>query len=270
MLKNLFISIEEERHLHRLTAQHQRAINNWLLFCPSILFSLLAGLIVLIFEANIAFSDAARIYSSVAVGILALVSVVWQALSKQMDLGTRSALHDACSVALKRLSEDILLTISATETIPAEYVALIGEKYGQAADACPLTIPYKLEAAFSHLSDRMVLMLQPQAGQSSHNKIAKKIDVLQLYSTAYDELAAEIINCFAFPFIIPDPRRVSKTALKNFKSIITEGKEIRRNRYCKSMLCPCLVKPDEERGLFDVLSSVAVAGPSMSQSQHSI
>jgi hypothetical protein len=269
MLNNIFISIEEERHLHRLTAQHQHAIHNWLLFLPSILLTLLAGLVVLIFEADINFSDDARVYSSIAVGVLCLVSVFWQALCKQMDLGTKSALHDACSVALKRLSEDILLTMSAAETIPAEYVALIGEKYGQAADACPLTIPYKLEVASSHFSDRMILMLQPPMGQAP-NKNPKKINLLRFYATAYDELSAEVINSFAFPFAIPNPRKVSETALRNFKSIITKGTEVDRSRRCKALLCPCLGTPDEERSLFDVLPAVVVGDPLMGQSQRSI
>jgi len=269
MLNNIFISIEEERHLHRLAAQHQHAIHNWLLFLPSILLTLMAGLVVLIFEADINFSDDARVYSSIAVGVLCLVSVFWQALCKQMNLGTKSALHDACSVALKRLSEDILLTMSAAENIPAEYVALIGEKYGQAADACPLTIPYKLEVASSHFSDRMIIMLHPPMGQAT-NKNPKKIDLLRFYSTAYDELSAEVINSFAFPFLIPNPRKVSVTALKNFKSIITKGTEIDRGRHCKSLLCPCFGTPDEERSLFDVLSTAVVGDPFTGQSQRSI
>ena len=272
MLSNLFISIEEERHLHRLTAQHLRAIHNWLLFLPSILLTLFAGLVVLIFEADIQLADdRSQVYSSVAVGVLSLVSVLLQALTKQLDLGTKSALHDACSVALKRLSEDILLTVSATaDTIPAEYVALIGEKYGQAADACPLMIPYKLEAASSYLSDRMVLMLRPPMGQAPDKEPRKSIDLLRLYATAYDELTAEVINHFAFPIHIPDPRKASQTALRSFKSIVTEGKEVGRRWYLKSLLCPCL-GDDEERSLFDVASTAVVVGdPTRSHSQRSI
>ena len=259
MLNNLFISVEAERHMHRLTAQHMRAINNWILFLPSILLSLVAGLLVLIFEADIEFSGDAQIYSSIAVGVLSLVSVFWQAIYKQMDLGTKSALHNACSVGLKRISEDILLTMSAAETIPAEYVALIGEKYGQAADACPLTIPYKLEAAFSHLSDRMVLMLRPPLGQSSHTK-PKSIDILRLYATVYDELSAEVINHFLFPFHLPNPRTASEMALKNFKAIIIEGKDKGRHGRWKSILCPCFRKREEDRSLFDILPAVRRGG----------
>ena len=267
MLKNIFISIEEERHMHRLTAQHLRAIHNWLLFLPSILLALLAGVVVLVFEADLNSSDSVRVYSSISVGVLSLISVFWQALCKQLDFGVKSALHDTCSVALKRLSEDILLTMSAAETIPAEYVALIGEKYGQAADACPSNIPYKLEAASSHLSNRMIIMLRPPMGQAPR-KYLQKLDLLRLYATAYDELSAEVINYFAFPFAFPDSRRASEAALRNFKAIITEGKEVDRSRHCK-LLCPCFGSPDEERSLFDVLPAAA-AGVPLAPSQVSI
>lgn len=271
MLKNLFISIEEERHLHRLTAQHLRAIHNWFLFFPSILLTLVAGLVVLIFEAEIDTSDQVRVFSSIGVGVLSMVSVVWQALSKQMDLGVKSSLHDSCSVALKRLSEDILLTMSAAETIPAEYVALIGEKYGQAADSCPFPIPYKLEAAASHLSDRMILMLRPPLAEQSaqtQKYQPKQFDLLRLYATAYDELTAEVIHFFAFPFALPNPRTVSEAALRSFKSIITEGKEVDRCRCCSwRSIFPCLEDPEKERGLFDVLQGME--GDSLFRSQRS-
>lgn len=264
MLKNLFISIEEERHMRRLTAQNLRAIHNWLLFLPSILLTLIGGLLVLVFEADLKYTnESSRVYSSVAVGTICLVSVFWQAVYKQLDFGVQSALHDACAVALKRLSEDILLTLSsATEIIPAEYVALIGEKYGQAVDACSPSsnIPYKLEAAFSALSDRMILMLRPPVGRAPHKHI-NKLDLIRLYATAYDELSAEVINYNGFPFVFPDPRHASEAALRNFKTIITEGKEVdRRYNRCMKNLCLCFGSPDEERSLFDILPTAAAVG----------
>jgi len=270
MLKNLFISIEEERHMHKLTAQHLRAIHNWLLFLPSILLTLVGGLLVLVFEADFKYmNESSRVYSSVAVGIICLVSVFWQALDKQLDFGVQSALHDKCAMALKRISEDILLTLSsATEIIPAEYVALIGEKYGQAVDACSpsSSIPYKLEAAFSALSDRMILMLRPPMGRAPHKHI-NKLDLIRLYATAYDELSAEVINYNGFPFAFPDPRHASEAALRNFKTIITEGKEVdRKYNRCMKKLCPCFGSPDEERSLFDILPRTTPVGAAFIES----
>mmetsp|Transcript_10037 Transcript_10037/g.16033 ORF Transcript_10037/g.16033 Transcript_10037/m.16033 type:complete len:532 (-) Transcript_10037:66-1661(-) len=264
MLKNLFVNIEQERHMHKLTAQHLRAIHNWLLFLPSIILTLGAGVLALVFEADLKSSDTIRVYSSIAVGVIALISVFWQGVSKQLDLGVKSALHGATSIALKRLSEDILLTLSAAESIPAEYVALIGEKFGQAVDACPSSVPYKLDAAFSALSDRMVLMFRPPGfGNQAPRKYVQKLDFIRLYATAYDELSAVIIDYLAFPFAFPNPRTASDNALSNFKSIVTEGREVDRSRLCRKWLCPCFASPDEERSLFDVL-------PAANQFEHSI
>jgi hypothetical protein len=266
MLKNIFINIEQERHMHKLTSQHLRAIHNWLLFLPSMILTLSAGIIVLVFEADLNSIDSIRVYSSIAVGVICLVSVFWQALCKQLDLGVRGALHGSTAIALKRLSEDILLTLSAADRIPAEYVALIGEKFGQAVDACPSGIPYKLDAAFSALSDRMVLMFKPPVFGSAPRRHVQKLDFIRLYATAYDELSAEIIDYFAFPFGFPSPRLSSDAALSNFKSIITEGKEVDRSRHCRKWFCPCFSSPDEERSLFDVFPAANHIGPAASSS----
>lgn len=266
MLKNLFINIEQERQMHKLTSQHLRAIHNWLLFLPSILLTLFAGVLVLVFEADLSSSDDVRVYSSIAVGILALTSVFWQALCKQLDLGTRGALHGATSVALKRLSEDILLTLSAADTIPTEYVTLIGEKFGQAVDSCPYNVPYQLDAAFSALSYRMALMLRPPMLGQPQRKYVQKLDFIRLYATAYDELAAEIIDFRLFPFAFPNPRVASDAALSNFKSIITEGREVDRSRDCRKWLCFCFSIADEERSLFDVLPLASQIEPNSSSS----
>jgi hypothetical protein len=285
MLKHLFGSIEEKRHMHRLTAQHLRAIHHWLLFLPAVLLTLISGVLVLVFEADLNLNDdkidIIHVYSSITVGVLLLVSVLWQALCKQLDFGVQGALHDSCAIALKRLSEDILLTLSAVavvETIPAEYVALIGEKYEQAVDSCATptscTIPYKLEAAFTTLSNRMRLMLQPSptimmgGGNASEargigsGKNVQSSDLFRLYATAYDELSSQVVNYYLFPFTFPNPRRASEYALRNFKTIIIEGKEIDRScgkQYCYKYFCPCFGSPDEERSLFYVLSPAAPA-----------
>jgi hypothetical protein len=274
MLKNLFINIEQERHMHKLTAQHLRAINNWLLFLPAILLTLGAGVLVLVFEADLDSADDVRVYSSIAVGIISLISVFWQALGKQLDLGVHAALHAATAIALKRLSEDILLTLSAAESIPAEYVALIGEKFGQAVDACPSNIPYQLDAAFCALSDRLVLIFRPPMLGIAPNlplppryAPVQKLDYLRLYATAYDELSAEIIGCIWFPFAFPNPRCASDAALCNFKSIVAEGKEVdRRYRHFRKWLCPCFASGDEERSLFDVLPLASHYEPTSSSS----
>ena len=269
MLKNIFISIEQERHMYKLAAQHFRAVHNWILFLPAILLSLLSGVVVFVFEAEELANQDFAVYSSILVGVASLVSVFWQALAKQLDLATRATLHDITAGTLKRLSEDIPLTLAATDNIPAEYVALIGEKLGQAVDSCPSSVPHKLESAFSAVSDRMVLMLRPPMGQPPRKHV-QKIDFMNLYSTAYDELTTEIIHYWAWPFLIPQPRYASNAALQNFKAIVIDGRERKRRlsktsfvrRYlCFGWLgCNCCGENKLERSLFDVVPAASVNG----------
>jgi hypothetical protein len=261
MLKHLFIGIEQERHMHKLAALNLRAVHNWLLFLPAILLTLLSGAVALVFEADLNTSSDIQIYSSIFVGVTALISVFWQALGKQLDLGIRGALHDVTAGALKRLSEDVLLTLSSTEAnIPAEYVALIGEKFGQALDAaCPSTIPHKLETAFSAVSDRMELMLKPPMGQAPRKYHVHKLDFMRLYATAYDELTSEIIHYWAWPFAFPQPREASDRALRNFKAIITEGRENSKKKGCLAFFWPCWSDGTVERSLFDIVPAASSA-----------
>jgi hypothetical protein len=270
MLKNLFIGIEQERHMHKLAAQNLHAVHNWLLFVPCIALSLLSGLLVLIFEAEINVSDDARVYSSIAVGIASLLGVFLQAVSRMLDMGTRGTIHDVTSSAMKRLSEEILLTLSSTDTIPSEYVALISEKLGQALDGCTSAIPYKLESAYSSVSDRMILMLKPPAGQPARKHV-HKLDYMRLYSTLYDELNAEIIHFWAWPFMFPRPRAASEAAIRHFKAIITEGREaaIRQPGVIR-LCCPCFGENAVERSLFDIVPPASVGDSSHTNTAYHI
>ena len=260
MLKNLFIGIEEERQMHKLAAQNLKAVHNWLMFLPAILFAFLSGVVALVFEADLNVDESVRVYSSIFVGVTALFSVFWQALSKQLDLGTRGVLHSSTAAALKRISEDILLTLSSTEAIPAEYVALTSEKFSQALDSCPSILPYKMETAFSLVSDRMVLIVRPRLGQSPRKHV-HKLDFMRLYATAYGELTAEIIDYWAWPFAYPTPRNASDAALRNFKAIITEGRETNKKKGCLRICFPCLGNKEVERSLFDILPAASVSSP---------
>eukprot|EP00538_Stauroneis_constricta_P002365 CAMPEP_0119567052 /NCGR_PEP_ID=MMETSP1352-20130426/34825_1 /TAXON_ID=265584 /ORGANISM="Stauroneis constricta, Strain CCMP1120" /LENGTH=490 /DNA_ID=CAMNT_0007616249 /DNA_START=34 /DNA_END=1506 /DNA_ORIENTATION=- len=250
MLESLFIGLEQERHMHKLAAQNLRAVNNWLLFLPSFLLTLVAGIVSLVSESTLNISEKARVYYSIGVGVVALVAVFWQAVAKQLDLASRASLHDTTSIALKRLSEDVLLTMSSTSRVSAEYVNLISEKFGQALDGCSSAsvLPIRIESAFAAISDRMVLMLRPPTGQPPR-KTFVKLALMRLYSMVYDELTTEIIHHWLWPFSLPLPRRASDAALRNFKEIITEGREASRGRgkYC------CCFGGAEERSLFDVL-----------------
>jgi hypothetical protein len=194
------------------------------------------------------------------------MSVFWQAVAKQLDLGSRASLHDSTTIALKRLSEDVLLTLSSTDKVPGEYVAMTSEKLGQALDGCTSVIPLRIQSAFSAISDRMVLMLHPPTGQAPPKQFRSMDFTMRLYATAFDELTTEIIHHWAWPFTLP-PRAASDAALRNFKELITEGREASRCRGgVGSFFCPCLGGNTKERSLFDVLPTASV---SLEQQQQS-
>jgi len=250
VLKNLFVCIEQERHMNKLAGLNLRAVNNWLLFLPAILITLCAGILSLISESELKMADNTRVIFSISVGILALVAALWQAMSKQLDLGSRAALHEATAIAMKRLTEDVLLRMSSREAVPIEYVIRINEKFCQALETCGRSvIPFRIEAAFAAVQDRMVLILRPPTGKK-HRQFSKE-DFMQLYSTVYDELSSEIIHYWGFPFQLPRPRIAADNAVRSFKNIITEGREVSRG-------LSVFGKAKEERSLFDVLPPMEV------------
>ena len=257
LLKDLFIGIEQKRHMHKLTSKNMKVLHNWLIFVPALVLTLLTGIIIFVFETSLDIDNDGRIYASIGAGILSFLSVFWQALNRQLDLTCQAAFHEATAGTLKRLSEDIIMTVSSTELITAEYVALIGEKFDQALDTCPSMVPYNLESSFTAISHRVSLMLNPPVGQVSPRKHMSKVDIMKLYASAYDELTAEIISFWAWPFCFPSPRKTSDTALRNFKLMITEGRET--DRRWTTVLCPC-IKRKREKSLFEILPAASTTG----------
>jgi hypothetical protein len=263
MLKNFFVALEQHRLMHKLTAEHMRVIDTWFLFAPSITLTLMTGVVIFVFETTLKVQSDGRVYAAIIAGITAFVSVFWQALSRQLDLGTQGALHEAAAGTLQKLSADILFTISSTtksdDGISAHYVALVAEKYDQAMAMSPATIPYVLESAFAAVSNSLDLMLNPPVSKKSkRKKRLQNVDLIRLYAKAYDELAAEILNHWAWPLAFPPPRRASERAIRSFTLVITEGRRSNGMRWL-SFLRP-LKKP--KRSLFDVFptSSSVSAG----------
>jgi hypothetical protein len=261
MLTTLFIEIEQKRHMHKLTAQHIRVVQDWLLFTPAVTLTLLSGIMIFVFETNLNVNANGRVYASIVAGTSALLSVFLQALNKQLDLGTQGSLHESTAGTLKRLSEDILLSLSSTDAIPPEYVALVGEKLDQAM-YCPSTLPYKLEAAFTAVLHRVNLMLSPPMGQAPRKHI-NNLDMMRLYSHAYEELTSEIIHNLFWPLMFPEPRKASDTALRNFKVMITEGHEAKRKGWIETLIetfLPCFNYSKKEKSLYDVVPTASIVG----------
>ena len=102
----------------------------------------------------------------------------------------------------------------------------------------------------------MVLMIKSPTGFQPPRKHVQKLDFMRLYATVYDELASEIIHFWGWPFLFPPSRRASDAALRNFKSIVTEGRDGEKK---KPWFCPCFGANSVERSLFDVVPPASVA-----------
>lgn len=265
MLRTLFVGIEQKRHMHRLAAQHMHTIQTWFLFAPSISLTLFTGIIVFVFETTLKIDSDGRVYAAIIAGISAFLSAFWQALNRQLSLGTQGALHESCAVTLQRLSEDVLRTVSSTahdDSITAEYVTLVREKFEQVLDACPSTTPYVLESSFAAVSHRLNLMLNPPMGKTPRKKRMQNLEMMRLYANAFDELSLEIIHYWAWPIAFPQPRKASEAALRNFTLMITEGRRSNGMGWLR-MLFPCWKKRKPRKNLYDIIptaSSVASIG----------
>jgi len=265
MLKNFFVVLEQHRLMHKLTAQHMRVIDSWFLFAPSITLTLMTGVIIFVFETTLKVETDGRVYAAIIAGITAFISVFWQALSRQLDLGTHGALHETAAGTLQKLSADILLTISSTasdDAISAHYVALVAEKYDQAMAMSPGTIPYVLESAFASVSHRLDLMLNPPVSKKSKRKKRfQNVELIRLHANAYDELAAEILHHWLWPLAFPQPRIASERAIRNFTLVITEGQRPNRMEWLSNIFPFWKGDKKPKKNLFDVFptsSSVSV------------
>eukprot|EP00980_Cylindrotheca_fusiformis_P031111 scaffold25830_cov162-Cylindrotheca_fusiformis.AAC.12 len=265
MLKTLFVGIEQKRHMHRLSAQHMQTIHTWFLFAPAITLTVFTAILIFVFETTLSVNTDGRVYAAIIAGISAFLSAFWQAISRQLDLGTQGALHESCGLILQRLSEDVLRTVSSAQdddAISAAYVTVVEERFEQALDTCPTTIPYVLESAFVTVSHRLHLMLNPPVGKVPRKKRMSNLEIMRLYANAFDELALEIIHYWAWPLGFPQPRRASEAAVRNFTLMITEGRRSNRMRWVRALF-PCWKKPKTRKNLYEIIptsASVVSAG----------
>jgi hypothetical protein len=105
-------------------------------------------------------------------------------------------------------------------------------------------------------------------GQAPRKHI-QRIDFMNLYATAYDELTTEIIHYWAWPFAFPQPRHASDAALENFKAIVIEGRE--RNNKKRGLLrriFPCCGGNKLALSLFDVVPAASVGDTSNFQNSN--
>ena len=106
VLMEVWYKVEQERQIQRLSAAHYGAWHFWFLFMPSALLTLLAGILAFLSTSDM-LGSALRVRLSIVVGCLALVATFLQALSDQLKLDSRAAMHRSAVLDLKRICDDL-------------------------------------------------------------------------------------------------------------------------------------------------------------------
>jgi len=101
----LTCDILKEQQKQKLAAIHYSAINNWLLFAPTMGITLFSA-VLSIFGTSQIVNPNSQLVLGIIVAILQLVLSLFQSISKQLNFGGRAGFHNSASNALKNLYEN--------------------------------------------------------------------------------------------------------------------------------------------------------------------
>jgi len=101
----LTCDILKEQQKQKLAAIHYSAINNWLLFAPTMGITLFSA-VLSIFGTSQIVTPNSQLVLGIIVAILQLVLSLFQSISKQLNFGGRAGFHNSASNALKNLYEN--------------------------------------------------------------------------------------------------------------------------------------------------------------------
>jgi len=110
----LTCDILKEQQKQKLAAIHYSAINNWLLFAPTMGITLFSAVLSIFGTSQIVTPDSQLILGLI-VAILQLVLSLFQSISKQLNFGGRAGFHNSASNALKTLYENAQHSITESQ-----------------------------------------------------------------------------------------------------------------------------------------------------------
>jgi hypothetical protein len=265
----LTCDILKEQQKQKLAAIHYSAINNWLLFAPTMAITLFSA-VISIFGTSQLVDPNAQLYLGIIVAILQLVLSLFQSISKQLNFGGRAGFHNSASNALKNLYENaqhsitegqyttISKALKTNKSISQVYneqnkddsdsddeggkkatdkqiqeaeqtkeeeeaekeeeqrQASITKQYKQAIEQVDSLVPINIEAAFSMLESRIMVINQSLMIDKSASLVAWE----RILPALYYQLSETIIDTFFWPFIVPPPQDSVEKALRDFKIAI--------------------------------------------------
>lgn len=151
----LYLNCERTKKLHRLAAEYLHFWHFFFLFVPSVLLTMLAGVLSFV-ATNSNISSKVQNNLIVSVGILALVSVFWQSVSQNADLRTRAKMHDSAAFDLTRISDRLFY--ETVRRIHMKESKLRVESYeqlfAQIHASCKSSVPLRIAQAFAVCESR--------------------------------------------------------------------------------------------------------------------
>eukprot|EP00560_Eucampia_antarctica_P002873 CAMPEP_0197841418 /NCGR_PEP_ID=MMETSP1437-20131217/46164_1 /TAXON_ID=49252 ORGANISM="Eucampia antarctica, Strain CCMP1452" /NCGR_SAMPLE_ID=MMETSP1437 /ASSEMBLY_ACC=CAM_ASM_001096 /LENGTH=313 /DNA_ID=CAMNT_0043451167 /DNA_START=14 /DNA_END=955 /DNA_ORIENTATION=+ len=101
------VEMSRARFIHGLTSIHYRKMYDKFLFYPTILLTLISGLFSFAASGSLSLSDDIKQIFAGCVGVMSLVSIFMQSLTKQLDYSGKATAHEAASVSLRRLQNQL-------------------------------------------------------------------------------------------------------------------------------------------------------------------
>lgn len=207
------------------------------------------------FSAVLAFGGGSSMLSyyseqiSLFVGCLSALAVLFQTVGGIKMYGQKADRHDACSISLRDLRDDLVLIalklqqiekIKKSDQSKAEELLKevdtfesIQKRYQQCLSNCSSTVPLRISEAF-HGLDTTIELTATDTNNGKMKSLYPKFRKVQhdnlLKSKAYDIMAGEIINSKTFPAHLPDSKHLVKTTMRKLKKKLREAEEFHKVR----------------------------------------
>jgi len=97
------VRILTQQQQQKLAALHCDAIHDYCFFFPSVLITLLSGILAILAKSTLVPNDRTETLIALVIAIFAILSTLLQSLMKQFDFSGRAGFHSSCATALRKL-----------------------------------------------------------------------------------------------------------------------------------------------------------------------
>ena len=106
----LTVKILKEQQQQHLAGLHFQAMYDHLLFMPSIMLTLMTGILGILVKSTLVPSETTQTVFALCIAAIAVLSTFMQSLTKQVNFGGRAGFHESAATALKKLYEKTKLS----------------------------------------------------------------------------------------------------------------------------------------------------------------